>query len=74
VSEDDAQYALNGASEHFAELLRVLDAAIADANRITDHELVDRLARAKAAAEHSRELVARLSGMIRSEQTAGGDA
>jgi hypothetical protein len=55
-------------------LLRLLDAAIADANRITDHELVDRLARAKAAAEHSRELVARLSGMIRSEQTAGGDA
>jgi hypothetical protein len=70
VSEDDAQDALKSAVEHFAELLRVLDAAITDANRVGDQELVERLARAKAAAEHGDQLVDQLSGILESRQTA----
>ena len=70
MSQDDAQDAVNSAREHFAELLRVIEAAVADASRVGDQELVKRLARAKAAAERSNELVSRLSGILESESKA----
>jgi len=56
--------------EHFAELLRIIDTALADASRVGDHELVERLERAKAAAEHSNGLVSRLSDILESGPTA----
>jgi hypothetical protein len=70
VKEHDAKDALKSAIEHLAELRRVLDGAISDAQRVGDRELAERLARAKAAAEHSKELVDRLSGILKTAGTA----
>jgi len=61
---------MTGASEQFAELLRVLEAAMTDASQVGDQELLERLARAKAAAEHSNGLVSRLSDILQSGSTA----
>ena len=70
VSEDNAQDAVKSVGEHFAELLRIIDTALAEASRVRDHELVERLERAEAAAEHSNGLVSRLSDILESGPTA----
>ena len=64
MSNDEPQVTLNGVLHHFAELVRILDGALAKAERVNDVELIDRLRQAKAAAEHSNKLVGELRDML----------
>jgi hypothetical protein len=60
VSNEEKRDALNGALEHFAELVRVLDEACTKAERANDAELIERLTRAKMAAERGQGIVGEL--------------
>jgi hypothetical protein len=71
VSNDDAQDAANGALEHFAELVRILDEALTSAIRADDRELVEKLERAKGAAEYSHELVGKICAIMTSDEEDG---
>ena len=62
--------ALSGAVENFAELVRILDAAMIRAERVNDQELVERLSRAKAAAERSGMLIGELRNVLVSDKDA----
>ena len=66
LSEDDAKGALDAALEHFAELARVLDDACANATKVDDLEMIEGLARAKAAATRGTGLVAELRDILAS--------
>ena len=68
MRKDEDADALNGAVENFAELVGILDAAMIRAACIQDHELVERLSRAKAAAERSGGLMAELRDMLVSDR------
>ena len=68
MRKDQDADALKGAEKNFAELVGILDAALIRATRIQDHELVERLSRAKAAAERSGGLIAELRDMLVSER------
>lgn len=67
VSETSTQDAARGAAEDFAELIRILDDAIARATRVHDPELVEKLTLARGAAEHSAELLEKLRAIVPSE-------
>lgn len=62
--EDDARDALRAASQHFIELTRILDEAIAEARAVRDDELLERLARAKSAADQGETLIAKIDAII----------
>lgn len=67
MSDDDTQDAARGAVENFAELIRILDEAVTKATLLADHELAERLAQAKGAAEHSKALLEKLCATASSE-------
>jgi len=71
VSDSSAQDALSAALQHFTELARVLDDALVKARRLGDPEMLERLIRAKAAADHGAHLVRKLGGIISSDGQAG---
>ena len=58
--DDDARDALRAASQHLIEVTRILDDAIVTATRLGDDGLLERLARAKAAAERGEALIDRI--------------
>lgn len=57
VSDDDTRDAASSAVEHFVELIQILDEAMTKAALLADSELLERVAKAKAAAERSKELM-----------------
>lgn len=67
VSEDETRDAASSAVEHFAELIRILDHAMAEATLLADRDLVKQLARAKGAAQQSKELLDKLCGSVSSD-------
>lgn len=62
--DDEARDALRAASQHFIEVTRILDDAIATAIRLGDDALLERLARAKAAAERGESLIDRIGATL----------
>lgn len=62
--EDDARNTIRAASDHFLELSRILDEAIAEARGVGDDELLERLARAKSAADQGRALIAKIGAIL----------
>lgn len=71
MSDTAAQDALFAALEHFAELASVLDDAITKARRLDDPEMVERLVRARAAADQGALLVRKLRGIVSPDNEAG---
>lgn len=64
VIEDDSRDTLRAASDHFLELSRILDEAIAKARGVRDDELLERLTRAKSAADQGEALIAKIGAML----------
>lgn len=62
--DDHALDALRAASDHFAEVTRILDEAIARATRVGDDELVERLSRAKSAADRGETLIGKIGAIL----------
>lgn len=67
MSDDDTQDAASNAVGHFVELIRILDEAMTHATLLADNELAKRLALAKAAAEHSKELLGQICTTVTSD-------
>ena len=60
MTETDAPDALNAALDHFAALTRIFDEATQKAKRLSDRDMIERLAKAKAATDRGAELVGEL--------------
>lgn len=66
MSDDDTRDAASSAAEHFGELIRILDDAEARATLLGDSVLIEGVARAKEAAERSKELMGKLRNNVSS--------
>lgn len=62
--DDHARDAIRAASDHFAEVTRILDEAVARAIRLGDDELVERLNRAKSAAKRGETLIGKIGATL----------
>ena len=66
----DARDALREARQCCEQLASVLDESASEAEQIGDREMIDRLAKAKAAADRAGKLIARLAMIIEAEESA----
>jgi len=69
VEKVDAHDAVHEARDCCDRIASVLAATIVEAERLDDQDMLDRLAVAKAAADHARELIGRLAEMLETEQS-----
>ncbi|HEY7006378.1 MAG TPA: hypothetical protein VH392_07820 [Sphingomicrobium sp.] len=66
----DAHEALRQAQECCARIAAVLEETSGEAEQLGDRDMIVRLAAAKAAADRAQDLIARLAGILVTEQSA----